>query len=137
MAVLSYSPTQKIKLDDSDLEVQWYSGTGAGGQFRNKVMTSCRLIHRPTGLVTTVSTRSRVNSLDEARSAMLERLQASTTQSSHASLSRIRKEQVGSGMRGDKIRTVQFQNDTTTDHRNNRRCTAQDYLKGHMDRLWT
>lgn len=37
-------------IDEKDLKVQWYSGTGAGGQYRNKHQNSCRLIHLPTGI---------------------------------------------------------------------------------------
>jgi peptide chain release factor 1 len=50
--------------------------------------------------------------------------------------SSVRKEQVGSGQRGDKVRTIQFQNNTAVDHRTNKRITAEAYLKGNMNLLW-
>lgn len=37
-------------MEEKDIRVQWYSGTGAGGQYRNKHQNSCRLVHLPTGI---------------------------------------------------------------------------------------
>jgi peptide chain release factor 1 len=90
-----------------------------------------------TGIVVTSQTRSRINSLKNCKKTLLEKLTSNHTETVHNSLSNIRKSQVGSGMRGDKIRTIQFQNDSATDHRNGKRCTAQDYMKGGMFKLWT
>ena len=135
VAVLEYYK-QEINLDDNDLVVEWFSGTGAGGQHRNKTQNSCRLIHKPTGIVASAQTRSRTNSLENARQVLLERMTTAQSETVHNSLSQTRKTQVGSGQRGDKIRTIQFQNDNAVDHRTGKRCTAQDYIKGHMYKLW-
>ena len=54
----------------------------------------------------------------------------------HTIVSSDRKHQIGSGQRGDKIRTIQFQNDTATDHRTSKRITADMYMKGNMNMLW-
>ena len=127
-------PRESVDIDDCD--ISWFSGTGPGGQNRNKVMASCRLKHRETGVVVSAQTRSRSQSLDQALSELRRRVQE-LSDTSHGKISRaIRKEQVGSGQRGDKIRTIQFQNDTATDHRTGKRITADQYIKGHMDRLW-
>lgn len=47
-----------------------------------------------------------------------------------------KKSQFGSGMRGDKFITVQFQNDKVTNHRNGKTCTAKQFMKGQMDLIW-
>jgi len=121
---------------DDDLEVTWFSGTGPGGQNRNKVMASCRLRHIPSGIMITAQTRSRANSLEQARSDLTRRLEEIQLLESETVARSERLRQVGSGQRGDKIRTIQFQNDMATDHRTNKRITAEQYLKGQMDRLW-
>jgi len=136
VAVLYYPPEQAFELVDKDLEIEWFSGTGPGGQHKNKTQNSCRLRHVPTNLVATAQTRSRANSLAQARAELGKRVQALLSQNSHAAVSQTRKEQVGSGQRGDKIRTIQLQHDSAVDHRTNKRCTCEQYLKGEMFRLW-
>ena len=66
--------TPTIKVADADLKIEWYSGTGAGGQHRNKHQNSCRITHIPTGILATAQCRSRENSLAEARKTIEERL---------------------------------------------------------------
>lgn len=136
VAVLDAPPQSQIQLDDADLEIQWFSGTGAGGQHRNKTMNSCRLIHKPTGIVAMASTRSRANSLDEARKTMIERLQSQANLANHSLRAQTRKDQVGSGMRGDKVRTLQFTHDQAVDHRTLKRITAEKFMRGFMNELW-
>lgn len=55
-------------IQDSDFRFEWYSGTGNGGQFRNKHQNCCRCIHVPTG-ITAVGTSSRSRN-DNQRAAM-------------------------------------------------------------------
>lgn len=129
-------PILNIELNDSELDISWFSGTGPGGQNRNKVMASCRLTHKPTGLTAVSQTRSRVSSFENAKKALLERL-CQYHQAKICDIDKsIRKKQVGSGQRGDKIRTIQFQNGTAIDHRTNKRITPEQYMKGEMFKLW-
>lgn len=53
---------------DKDYEIQWFSGTGAGGQHRNKTQNCCRVIHTPTG-IRAHGTRSRSRE-DNLKTAM-------------------------------------------------------------------
>ncbi len=54
----------------------------------------------------------------------------------HNNLAIVRKNQVGSGMRGDKIRTYRFQDDRVHDHRSNKKARCSKIMKGHFDLLW-
>lgn len=126
----------EFKIKDSDLRVEWYSGTGPGGQNKNKVKCSCRLTHIPTGTVSTAQTRERPNSYKQAFDSLTEKVLAHYT-SAHLDNKRSDvRAQIGSGMRGDKIRTIRFQDDTATDHKNSKSIRARDYMAGCMDRLW-
>ena len=125
-----------LDIRDEDIEIGWYSGSGAGGQFRNKTQNSCRLVHKPTGITATAQTRSRENSYKEARAALAQRVADQQGQAHHRQLATLKRDQVGSGMRGDKIRTVRFQDDQARDHRTDRVVSAHKYLDGHMDQLW-
>lgn len=136
VAVLDPSDRQIIDINESDLKIEWFSGTGAGGQHRNKHQNSCRLTHLPTGLMVTAQTRNRDSSLKQARDELITRLQRDADAKHMVESGRAKKRQVGSGQRGDKIRTIRFQDDRATDHRNDKRIKASDYMKGGMDKLW-
>jgi len=127
---------QKRDYTDKDFRIEWFSGTGAGGQHRNKHQNSCRVIHIETGLVTTSQNRSRQTSLEEAKSTMIQLLQQNDRREKNQSLSAERKQQVGSGMRGDKIRTYRFQDDTVKDHNSDKTSTVSKVMRGYFDLLW-
>lgn len=131
----AYDPLLDLT-DDQHFAVEWFSGTGAGGQHRNKHQNSCRVIHIPTGLSESRQTRSRENNLQDAKQALFDTLQRKKNQMSHQSSSIDKKEKLGTGMRGDKFITIQFQNDKVTHHRTGKTCTAKQWMKGQMDLLW-
>lgn len=136
VAVLEHMPLRNTEITESDLKIEWYSGTGAGGQHRNKHSNSIRLTHKPTGITVSSQTRSRKNSYNNALAELKERIDKNQRSSNYHKSNAIRKEQVGSGQRGDKVRTIQFQHNTAIDHRTGKRCTAEQYLKGGMHLLW-
>lgn len=121
---------------DQDFRVEWFSGSGAGGQHRNKHQNCCRYIHVPTGTVVKVEGRERTKNMIYAKEEMKKRLDSMGNLEYTGRLGQIRKDQVGSGQRGDKVRTIRMQADEAVDHRTGKRIRAQDYLEGKMDRLW-
>ena len=123
-------------IPDSDLKIEWYSGTGAGGQHRNKHQNSCRITHLPTGTVATAQCRSRQNSLAEALNAIQKHIDNQTQTAYSKEVASYRKAQVGSGMRGDKIRTYRFQDDRVQDHITGRSAKCSAVLRGNFDLLW-
>jgi peptide chain release factor 1 len=136
VAVLDYNPAVSFELKESDCDISWFSGTGPGGQNRNKVQASCRVHHRPSGITTTAQTRSRKNSFHQAIEELKIRLKNRVNHANSNALNDQRRQQVGSGQRGDKKRTIQFQHNQATDHETNQRCTAEQYLRGEMYKLW-
>ncbi len=119
-----------------DFDIAFFSGTGPGGQNRNKVQASARITHRPTGLVRTAQTRSRENSVRLAMEALHAALDAQMDQAYREDLREKRQTQIGLGERGDKRRTYRFQDDQVQDHLTGRRARASDVLKGHFATLW-
>lgn len=123
--------------DPKDCDVEWYSGSGAGGQHRNKHQNSCRMRHRPTGLVRTAQTRDRENSyrlcLDAMKVAVEERAMALAAAAVNAG----RREQIGSGQRGDKRRTYRFRDDQVADHVTGKSARCSDVMRGRFDLLWS
>ena len=123
-------------IQNSDLKIEWYSGTGAGGQYRNKHQNSCRITHLPTGTIAKAECRSRQNSLNEAVAEIQRRVDEINRRSYNNKIASDRKRQVGSGMRGDKIRTYRFQDDVVQDHITGLRASCSQILKGNIDHLW-
>jgi len=136
VAVMDSIKRVEVTFNERDFKVEWYSGTGAGGQHRNKHQNSCRLTHIPSGEMTTAQCRSRENSLDEAKTELLRRLNGGAASALHQSRAVDRKEQVGSGERGDKIRTYRFQDNQVKDHQTGRQTTCEKAMSGHIDVLW-
>lgn len=121
---------------DSDFRIEWYSGTGAGGQHRNKHQNSCRMTYLPTGQTATAQCRSRLNSQEQARAALLETLNSHADKEFKSGVDANRRKQVGSGMRGDKIRTYRFQDDVVKDHISGKSASVNKVLKGFFDLMW-
>lgn len=131
----SKTVTQTIR--ESDLRIEWYSGTGAGGQHRNKHQNSARITHIPTGIVVTAQCRSRQNSLEQALTAITQQVEAVARNKYNSEQASDRKLQVGSGMRGDKIRTYRFQDDRVQDHLTEKIASVKKIMAGNFDLLWS
>lgn len=84
----------------------------------------------------TAQHRSRENSLKEAKENILERIRRNKSNAAYQELARDRKQQVGSGERGDKMRTYRFQDDTVKDHRTGKQASASKVLAGNFHLLW-
>lgn len=123
-------------VSDNDFRIEWFSGTGKGGQHRNKHQNSCRMIHIPTGLIESRQGRKRESNLRDAKEALLRMIQSKKDGESASTISQDRKQQVGSGMRGDKIRTYRFQEDRVKDHQSGKTLSIKRIMRGNMNLFW-
>jgi len=124
------------KIQDADITTEWFSGTGKGGQHRNKHQNSCRLRHEPTGIVVTAQCRKRSQSYAEAHTELERRVREQLDTQSQSERSALRSSQVGSGMRADKIRTYRFQDDQIKDHQTGRTAKCSQVMRGRFDLLY-
>ncbi len=99
-------------------------------------MCSARVTHIPTGIVKKSETRSRQNSVKEAMSALNDELDKLATKANWQYKNAMRQEQVGTGERSDKRRTIRFQDGFAIDHITGKRVPTDVYMKGGMDKLW-
>lgn len=136
VAVLDQVSRKEITYNERDFKLEWYSGTGGGGQHRNKHDCSARITHIPTGTVSTAQCRSRENSFKEAVASILQKLNGKAESQARVEQSEIRKSQTGSGERGDKIRTYMFQHGKVTDHQSQKTITTDKAMSGHLNLLW-
>lgn len=125
-----------LRREKDDYIVEWFSGTGCGGQFRNKHQNSARVIHVPTGVTRSAQTRSRQNSLQNAMTAINVELDRLSGKIAGQAENSVRRTQIGNGERSDKRRTVRFQADEVVDHISGKRMTAKEYMRGGMEKLW-
>jgi peptide chain release factor 1 len=136
VAVLPEPTGAQVRLDPADLEVSTCRGSGAGGQHRNKTESAVIVRHRPTGLTVRVeSERSQHQNRETAMAALRARLLDRERGAQEARQAADRRQQVGSGQRGDKRRTVAVQRDSVVDHRTGRRTTVARYVEGHLEDL--
>lgn len=124
------------QIHDSDFRVEWFGGTGAGGQHRNKSRNCCRLYHVPTGMIESQQGRKRDSNFRTAKQRILQRLEEMKVQGHLSTVSDIRKNQVGSGDRNDKIRTYRFKDNVVIDHVTNKSAKCSKVFRGHFNLLW-
>lgn len=136
IAVRRVAGAEPIRMADRDVKVEWYSGSGAGGQNRNKVQACARVTHLPTGIVRTAQTRSRQNSLRLAMAELEAAVRRLSEGDSLKAENAQRRSQIGSGQRADKGRTFRFQDDSARDHGTGATASLAKVMRGHFDLLW-
>ncbi len=137
VAVLPVVEDVEIEINPSDIKMDVYRASGAGGQHVNKTSSAVRLTHIPTGIVAECQTeRSQLQNREYAMRLLRSRLYEMEKQKRDSELANERKSQVGSGDRSEKIRTYNYPQGRITDHRIGLSIfQMEDFLNGNLDEM--
>ena len=118
VAVLPEMEEASVEINPTDIEMQVYRASGAGGQHVNKTSSAVRLIHRPSGIVVACQEeRSQLQNREKCMRMLATKLYEIEQEKLESQVTGMRRSQVGTGMRNERIRTYNFPQGRVTDHR--------------------
>ena len=130
VAVLDPNVQSQFKLDESELEIQTTRGTGPGGQHRNKTDSCVVITHVPTKIRVRADMKSQKQSRQIALKIITAKLADNQREAEQKGRASIRRNQVGSGMRGDKIRTYRARDNLVVDNRTGQTWKLRKWIRG-------
>jgi len=135
VAVMDPESKSNYKINLSDVEKIYTRGTGPGGQSKNKISSCVVLHHKPTGIRARIDGRNQHQNEKTAWNLLQIRLNQFYGDQEQQKITENRREQIGTGMRGDKRRTYRVKDNLVIDHITNKRSSLKSIQKGCLELL--
>ncbi|MED9821338.1 MAG: peptide chain release factor 1 [Christensenellales bacterium] len=137
VAVLPEAEEVDVKIDPNDLRIDVYRASGHGGQYINKTDSAVRITHLPTGTVVTCQDeKSQLKNKEKAMRVLRARLYEKLQREKDEAYAGVRRAQLGTGDRSERIRTYNFNEGRVSDHRIGRTIYSIDaFVDGDMDEI--
>ena len=137
VAVMPVAEDVEVDINPSDIKMEVFRASGAGGQHINKTSSAVRLIHEPTGIVVECQTeRSQFQNREYAMKMLRSKIYEIEKEKQDSEIANTRKTQVGSGDRSEKIRTYNYPQGRITDHRIGMSIfQMENFLNGDIDEM--
>src|SRR5437763_537406 len=134
VAVMPEAEEVEVEIDPNDLKIDVYRSTGPGGQSVNTTDSAVRITHMPTGIVVSMQDeKSQLQNKEKAMRVLRARLYELERAKQQEEQSAVRRAQVGTGERAEKIRTYNYPQSRVTDHRVKEQIGLDKVLAGDLD----